>query len=216
MQNRSININELSTSELEKLLADKKKAEKQRRMAEKAIYEKDKDGTIELLWDEANELALATARFKNKLHTVMDLQAEKLNQYGGIRGNSKGGFAIVHSNGSKNITRRRDTDRFWDERATKAVGLIKDFLSDTVKKRDAQLHDILMSFLERNVKGDLEYAKVMDLLKHEDKFNDLRWVSGLQLIKESYSQSFKAFGYEFKKRNQSGKWESLSLNFSSL
>ncbi len=212
----AVSTNELSTKELEALLASRKQAEKKQREAERKDYEKGKDTTIEALFDEAEELALATARFKNKCHVVMQAQHEKLSQYGGIRSNSKGGFELTHSNGAKAVKRRRDTDPTWDERATKAVELIKDFLGDTVKKRDAELHDILMEFIERNDKGDLEFAKVMNLFKHQDKFSDTRWVNGLQLIKESYSQSFKAYGYEFKRKNNAGKWEALTVNFSSL
>lgn len=207
---------ELSIQELEALLAKKKKDEKQKRERERKAYETEKDSTVDQLVNEGIELSLQLARFKQKVHVVMENQSVKLAEYGGIRSNSKGGFTLPHSNGLMSVTRRRDLDPVWDERANKAVSLIKDFLGDTVKKRDADLHDILMGFLERNAKGDLEYAKVMDLLKHETKFDDNRWLEGLRLIKESYSLSFKAFGYEFKQKNDRGQWERIELNFSSL
>lgn len=209
-------LSDLSIAELESFLSQKKVEDAKKREASKKAYEKDKNNLIESLYDEANELALMIERFKNKCHVIMDKQAERLKEYGGIRSNSKGGFSLSHSDGITMVTRRRDTDPSWDERATKAVELIKDFLGDTIKKRDLKLHDILMGFLERNSKGDLEYAKVMDLLQHEDKFDDVRWQTGLQLIKESYSQHFKAYGYEFKRKNNAGKWQTLTLNFSSL
>lgn len=209
-------VSELSTKELEAILANKKALEKRKRENERKAYEKEKDETIESLFYEAVEIALTTARFKEKCHVVMQTQHDKLSTYGGIRSNSKGGFELSHSDGNKSIRRRRDTDPKWDERATKAVELIKDFLGDTVKKRDADLHDILMDFIERNEAGDLEFAKVMNLFKHQEKFNDPRWVNGLQLIKESYSQSFKAYSYEFKQKGRTGKMETLQLNFSSL
>ncbi len=209
-------LKELSTDALEAELAKRKKEEKQRAEANKKAYMTERDNTIDVLFEEAKELALLSARFKQKCHVVMESQKNKLDNYGAIRSNSKGGFSIIHSSGQTQITRRRDTDPVWDERATKAVELIKDFLSDTVKKRDAKLHAILIGFLERNAKGDLEYAKVMELLNHEDKFDDPRWLEGLRLIKESYSQGFKAFGYEFKQKDGAGKWQSLTLNFSSL
>lgn len=208
--------NEPTIAELEALLAKRKKDEKEQRQRNKKAYEQNRDTTIESVFAEGLELSLALSRFKQKMHTVMESQKNELDKYGSIRSNSKGGFSITHSDGVTSITRRRDTDPIWDERASKAVDLIKDFLSDTVKKRDADLHDILLGFLERNVKGDLEYAKVMELLNHEDKFNDARWLEGLHLIKESYSQGFKAFGYEFKQKDAQGKWKTLSLNFSSL
>ncbi|WP_199118702.1 DUF3164 family protein [Pedobacter sp. ASV28] len=207
-------IHQLSTDQLEALLNKRKKEDKEKREAEKKAYETEKDGFIEKLFDEAKELSCAISRFKQKCHAFMDIQKQKLDAYGGIKASSKGGFSIIDTQNLTQITRRRDTDPVWDERASKAVELIKDFLGDTVKKRDKDLHEILMGFLERNQNGDLEYAKVMDLIKHENSFDDLRWLQGLKLIKESYSQCFKAFGYEFKQRNLTGKWETLSLNFS--
>lgn len=212
----NVNLNELSSKDLEQLLAKKKAKEKNDREAERKAYEKEKDQVVEDLFEEAMQLSLATARFKEKCHVVMASQHEKLNSYGGIRSNSKGGFELMHSEGRVSVRRRRDTDPKWDERATKAVELIKDFLADTVKKRDADLHDILMGFIERNNAGDLEYSRVMDLFKHQDKFSDARWINGLQLIKESYSQHFKAYGYEFRHKKTNGKVENLILNFSSL
>lgn len=210
------NLNELSTKQLEELLAKRKKEEKAKAEAEKLAYTKERDSTINAIFDEAKELALANARFKEKCHVVMEQQRQKLNNYGGVRSSSKGGFSIIHTNGEIAVTRRRDTDPAWDERATKAVELIRSFLDDTVKKQYQKLHPILMGFLQKNAKGDLEYANVMNLLTHESTFTDERWVQGLKLIKESYGQHFKAYGYEFKNKDRNGKWQSLTLNFSSL
>ena len=73
-----------------------------------------------------------------------------------------------------------------------------------------------MGFLEKNQDGDLEYSDVMNLYKHENEFNDPRWKEGLKLIKESFSNHLKGYGYEFKVKADDGKWQKLYLNFSSL
>ncbi|MEN5434124.1 DUF3164 family protein [Sphingobacterium faecium] len=198
-------------------LAKENKAEKAKREKAKKKYENNKDTSIDELMEEAVELSLTIARFKKKAHTVMDIHREAINEYGGIRSNSQGGFTIENSKNNKRITRRRDTDPSWDERANKAVEIIKDFLlSEGIKKTSGRVHPILMGFIQRNNNGDLEYAKVMELLEYEDTFQDPRWVKGLQLIKEGYSITFKKFGYEFKTKDKNGKWNRLELNFSSL
>lgn len=198
-------------------LAKEEKAEKAKRAKEKKKYETGKDTSIEELMDEARELSLANARFKAKMHVVMENHQDSLNNYGGIRSNSRGGFTLTHSRNDLRITRRRDTDPSWDERANKAVELIKEFLlSEGIKKTAGRVHGILMDYIARNDDGDLEYAKVMKLLQHEDTFQDPRWVKGLELIKEAYSITFKKFGYEFKEKNKAGKWVRLEMNFSSL
>lgn len=213
-------ITKLSADQRKALMAElakEEKAEKSKRLREKMKWEKNKDADLEELWSEAEEISLAIARYKSKLHIVMDKKREALNEYGGIRTNSQGGFSLTHTNNNLRITRRRDTDPTWDERANKAVELIKDFLlSEGIKKTSGRTHAILMGFIQRNNNGDLEYAKVMELLQYEDTFQDPRWVKGLQLIREGYSITFKKFGYEFKKKSETGKWVRLEMNFSSL
>ncbi|MDC9722399.1 MAG: hypothetical protein PSN34_06455 [Urechidicola sp.] len=74
-----------------------------------------------------------------------------------------------------------------------------------------------MSFLIRNKSGDLEYSRVMDLLSHEDKYTDERWVEGLHLVKESYSNVMKGYGYQLMHRPKEGdKWDNINLSFSSI
>lgn len=209
-------IAKLTTADLEQLLADRKKQEKQAREREKTAYEDSRDKMVDSLVTRACFLAAEVAKFKDVCHKVMDEQAIKLAEYGLIRGNSKGGFSVLDKQGIYKVSRTRDTRPAWDERAVKAIELIKEFLTDTVKKRDLKMFEILISFLEKNKAGDLEYSKVFTLLMHEDKFADPRWLEGLKLLKESYNIHLKGFGYEFKTMDDKGKWQPIVLNFSSL
>ena len=207
---------EMTTAELEQLLKQKKANEAKKLESERKAYEKERDEKVFNIMNTAKTLFREMSEFKQYCHLEMDKQANALSEYGKIRSNSKGGFSITNTEDTERITRRRDTEPVWDERSTKAIELIKDFLGDTIKKRDIKLYEILMGFLERNQKGDLEYGRVMDLYKHEDKFDDPRWKEGLRLIKESFSNHLKGYGYEFKYKDESGKWQNIILNFSSL
>jgi hypothetical protein len=105
----------------------------------------------------------------------------------------------------------------WDERSDKALELIADFLRDTVKKKDIKLFEILFSFIQKNEKGDLEYSKVMHLLQHKGKYNDPRWLEGLELIQESYNVQLRGYGYEFYSKDEiTGKFEKVEINFTAL
>jgi hypothetical protein len=210
-----IDLSKLSTKELEELLEKRKKTEQNKAEKEKAEYEKNRDINVEKMITTAKALYRELGEFKQFCHITMDEQAVKLSEYGKLRSNSKGGFSITNSDDTMRVTRRRDTEPVWDERSSKAIELIKDFLTDTIKKRDTKLYEILISFLERNANGDLEYSRVMDLYKHENKFDDPRWKEGLKLIKESFSNHLKGFGYELKVKGEDGKWQNLLLNFSS-
>lgn len=209
-------INQPSIEELEAQLIKLKKEEKTKRDKERKAYENGKDKTVDDGFEEALELANALSRFKNKMHIIMDGQKKELEKYGTIRSSSKGGFSLIHTDGQKQIKRRRDTNPIWDERANKAIELLKDFLLDKVKKRDKKIFEMLMGFLEKNQAGDWEFSSAMQMISHEDLFDDPRWLEGIRLLKEGYSLGFKAFSYEFKQKDAHGKWRSLNLNFSSL
>lgn len=209
-------VQEPTIAELEAMLKQKKAAQTKALEKARSEYEKGRDEMVSKVLTTARVLFTELSEFKTFCHIEMDKQAVKLAEYGEIRSNSKGGFSVTNSDDSMKVTRKRDTEPAWDERAGKAVELIKDFLGDTIKKRDVQLYTILMGFLEKNKAGDLEYSDVMNLYKHENEFNDPRWKEGLKLIKESFSNHLKGYGYEFKVKGEDGKWQKLYLNFSSL
>lgn len=210
------NIDQLSTEELEALLMKRKKAEQQRQQRQTEVYIEKRDRATVAMVNKAQKIQRVLSGFKAYVAEEMERQAQRTAEYGKIRSHSKGGFSITDNSGNYRVIRRRDTDPVFDERALKGTELIKDFLGDTIKKRDLKLYEILISFLERNEKGDLEYSKVLGLLRHEDKFDDERWKEGLRLIKESYTIHLKGFGYEFKFRDPDGKWQSILLSFSSI
>jgi hypothetical protein len=206
----------LTDEQLEQELAARKKAKAKAAEKAKNQYESDRDQSIQMIMTNAIDIFKDMKTFKELCHQLMDTQADKLSEYGLMRSNSKGGFSITTLDGQLRVTRTRNTEPVFDERSEKAIELIKDFLSDTVKKRDLKLYEILISLISRNKNQDLQYSEVMNLLQHEDKFEDTRWKEGLRLIKESYSNHLKGYGYEFKRKAADGKWEHLNLNFSSL
>lgn len=212
----TIDITQLSSSELEGLLAKKKQQEAKEQEAERIQYEKERDADMDHIISLASEIEEKQKYLKALVSNKMESHQIKLNEYGKIPSNSKGGFSIMNTNKTIRIKRLRDTKPIWDERSTKALELIHSFLYDTVKKRDKDLFEMLIGFLVKNKKGDLDYASVMNLLSHETRFNDDRWKEGLRLLKESYSSYLKGYQYYFERLNDDGRFEKIEVNFSAL
>lgn len=211
------NIANLSTEELRAALEKREKDEKQARVKERQEYEDKRDSFVKLIIAKAIEINGNLQTFKDELHKAFDEHQERLNAYGEIRSNSKGGFSITTKDGKFRARRIRSTTPAWDERSAKALELLSEFLADTVKKRDKKLYEILITFIQRNEKGELEYSKVMHLLQHKDKYNDPRWLEGLALIQESYNIQLRGYGYEFFIKNEkTGAWEKVEINFTAL
>ncbi|WP_107039933.1 DUF3164 family protein [Brumimicrobium mesophilum] len=215
-QTKEKSIHEMTSKEIEVFMKKKRAAEQKAYEKEKKEYEDERDATVLDLIYKAEAVNEALKEFKNTCHETFEAHKERLDKYGGIRSNSKGGFSLTHANGNMKATRIRSTTPQWDERSEKAIELISDFLRTTVKKRDAKLFEILISFIQKNDKGELEYAKAMHLFKHRDKYDDPRWVKGLDLINESFSIAFRSYGYTFSVKDKEGKWENIDINFTSL
>lgn len=211
------NQTEYTVEQLEAMLQQKKKAEAAEKQKERENYETDRDVSISLMVAMAVDTHEQLASFKELCNAKFNEHAEKLKEYGGIRASSKGGFSLVNKEGTLKAVRVRRTMPMWDERSEKAIELIKSFLLDTVKKKDQKHYTLISSFIEKNEKGDLEYSKVMEMMKHKDLYDDERWVKGLSLLQESYSTVQAKFGYEFYTKDEAaGGWKKIEINFTSL
>ncbi|CAA0254936.1 DUF3164 family protein [Tenacibaculum maritimum] len=216
MSTPEINLENISTEQLRAALEKKEAKAIAEQKRKKRAYEQKRNKTVLSLATEAQELSELLADFKERVQSCMEVQATSLAEYGEMRSNSKGGFSIRDEKETYKVRRTRETNPTWDERSDKAIALIKDFLHDAVKKRAEQEFNLIMSFLEKNTQGDLEYPKVMMLLSHENNYKDERWREGLRLLRESYKIVLKGFGYYFEKKDNQDKWETIPLNFSSL
>lgn len=206
-------VSEMTTKELEEFLKAKKRDEAAKRERERVKYEKNKDTSVDLLFEAAEEAERALIRLKSLTEAKMAEQHVKLAEYGEIRKNSQGGFQLMRTTGDRRVTRRLDKDPKWDERASKGISLISEFIHDKLMKKDKKMAVMILGFLELNAAGELDYAKVASLMKYESDYDDERWLEGLRLVKEGYSLLLKGFAYHFERKIAGGKWQKVVLNF---
>jgi hypothetical protein len=207
---------EMSTKELEALLNDKKKEEKARAIAEREGYVKNRDAMILNLVAQAKQINALLTKFSETAHLGMIKQKERLDAYGMIRANSKGGFQIMTEDQSFKIKYAYSAIGDYDERANKAEELLKDFLADMVKKPAKGPYKIIQSLLERNKAGQLEYSRISSLYKYEGDYDDPRWKEAIKLFKESFIVKGSKMQPMFYENKGDGKWELINLNFSSI
>lgn len=209
-------VDQMSTEELEALLAQKKQGEQAALQKEKEQYEIDRNKAVNSLSKVAEEVSGILENFNREAREMMEEQKMALEKYGKIRANSKGGFQLVSADGQYKVVYQYKSISSYDERADKAEALLKDFLNDIIKKKDKDMHEIIMSLLERNGKGQLEYSRVQTIYKHENKYSDPRWVEAIKLFKESFTVTDSKMQIYFHKKNENGAYELINLNFSSL
>ncbi len=212
----SKDLNQLTSQELEELLAKKRKQERADYEARRITYENERDLLVFDLVERASELHKLLAGFKLASVQALEEFREKAREYGDIRSNSKGGFSLRSTNGDLKVVFERDTRVEYDERADLAEELLKEFLGDMVKKRDQQAYEIITGLLERGKKGDFNPAAISALIKMEDKYSDERWVKAMKLFKESFTTRLIAYNVGFYKQDNIGKDKPIVLSFSAL
>lgn len=206
----------LSTEELRKMLAEREAEEKAAKQAKRKEYESIRDQTVNSLVEDAKALSRQMADFKSRAFKMMDQSKELLKEYGGIRSNSKGGFGMRNAAGDKKAVLSRNVAHEYDERADEALTLIREFLEEKVKKKDAQTYRTVSTLLEKNTKGDLDPARVASLLKIRDNYTDEKWVKAMDLLVESYHPREVAYNVEFYEKDAQGKDQYICLSFAAL
>lgn len=212
----NITHNELSVEDLEKLLKEKKASAEAEKAKKREQYEKERDEAVNQLVTEAKGHSEQLYGFKIFAMQMMESLRIATQEYANIRKNSKGGFSLRNNDGSKMVTLRRNVISEYDERADQALLLIRDFLETTIKKKDAQTYKTIQVLLERNKAGDLNPARVADLLKIKDNYDDERWIKAMELFTESYREREVSYNIEFYEKDEQGKDQMITLTFASL
>ncbi|MFC0344021.1 DUF3164 family protein [Epilithonimonas hispanica] len=208
----TIDINQLSTEQLEAALAQKRESERITRENQRKSYESLKVETIEDLAPMADEISLSLMRFRDKAFSQLGTLYSLLQDYSKRHADGKGNFKI-ENNDFKILFKRQGKGTF-DERSEQAEKHIIDFLN-TRYDGDLDTKDLIMSLMERK-KGDLDINMIQKLYNMEDRFNDDNWREGIKLLKESYSFNHSKDYISFFKKGRNNQWQGINLNFSNI
>lgn len=210
-------LSALSTQELEELLEEKKQQEAKKRASECSEYERKRDSMISDFITVSKDLSSDLKAFKRLVFTEIERFQKMVSEYGNVRSNSKGGYSLKTKDNRFKVVYERNIVNEFDERADKALELIKDFLESTVKKRDLKTYKIINKLLSRNKAGDLNASRVVSLISLRNEYKDERWVEAMTLLEESYNDRPISYGISFYEKNdKTEKYEQIKLNFTSI
>lgn len=206
-------LKEVSTAELERMLADRKANENQKALATRQQYESLKDSTIMELIPVASALYEQLKAFKTKAFSDMEALYDLLCTYSKRHADGKGNFSIETVEGLRVSYRRQENGRF-DERSQQAEKHIIDFVN-SYYKNDVLNKKLITTLLERK-KGALDIKLVQKLYSMENDFQDKNWVEGIKLLKESWTPAETRSYVSFEVKNKAGQWDAINLNFASI
>lgn len=216
METKQIDINSLTTAQLEAMLADKRKAEREAKVKARAAYELERDKMVTQLVARAKVLNAQMRDFKQYAMEKLEEFRDTANEYGDIRSNSKGGFSLRHRETGEMVSLDRNSIPEYDERAAMAEGLLKEFLELKVKKKDLATYRTIMALMERNKQGDLTPSRIASLLKVRDNYEDERWQKAMQLFEESFRIREISYSVSFFRKDGMQKDQAIVLTFASI
>lgn len=205
-----------TAEELKAALAAKEKEEKDQKRAARAEYELERDKLVDELIAEAIDLEIKMASFKARCLEAFDEFRSRAQEYGDIRGHSKGGYSLRHSKTQDIVSLDRNIKPEYDERASMAEELIKEFLGDTVKKKDQQTYRTISTLMSKNKKGDYTPSRIASLLSIRDNYDDPRWTKAMELFEESFRVRDISYSVSFARKDGMGKDQPLCLSFSAI
>ncbi|MBX2903102.1 MAG: DUF3164 family protein [Chitinophagales bacterium] len=213
----NVDLSTVTTEELEAILKQKKAQEIEAAAQKRAQYEQERDYLITMLGFQANEAWGVLRELKCEAMLRLKEFRSQMLEYGDLKGGekNKGNFQI--ENEAFKISFSSQVKKTFDERSQTAEEHLKLFLNGFVKKRDQKLHKFIMGLLERNKKtGELDIDNINRLYSMETDFDDENWRKAIELFKESYNPTETSEYVRIYRKTESGGWDLINLNFSSL
>lgn len=209
--------NTMTAAELKALLAEKEKEERAEQERKQAAYNRHKDEFIKLMIVQAVAANEQLSTFKkevvtrgNELHDLMfevfAKEPKELNK-----------FSLINTDGTFKVEIDRAAKQNLDETAEVHIATIKQVFKDKFEIRNKTWFNILETILMKNGKGDYDERLVAKLRKYEEDINDPRFSEALDgLAKAYYVSDTATYARFYRKNEETNKWESINVQFSSL
>ena len=211
-------IRNMTTEQLEQLLAQRREADRQAAEDKRKAYEATKAEFLSTMESRTRETVAAVREFYDFVVSETSAFHELMRDYGALRSMAQRGHAI--QNERFKIEVRSNKVKGFDERADIAAGRLIEFLNSWIQGRDHgaddPMYQLAMAMLERNRYGDLDYKSISKLYELERRFNDPEYSEIMQLFKESNVVERMAVNFYFYERTDMGGWRKLEPSFNRM
>lgn len=207
---------EYTTEELKAMLADQEEKERKERLKKERQYQADKDEMLADLCHTARSLNLSLESFKKRSFNTLNEFYDRLMEFGDVASDNKGNITLTDGKQEYRVEFTANTTWGFDERSAVAEKLIKEFLADTVKKRDLETYELIVSLLDKTRNEELDPRAVQKLYKFEEAWADERWRKAIKLLKNSYQEKETRRYVKFKQKTEDGEWKVIQLQFSAI
>lgn len=206
----------MSTQELEKVLAERRAAEEKSKIKRIESFEKDRDSFVNDLVNLFQTTRATLQELKdNAITTGNDLYIEKYAMHGKEPKECKQ-FSLIHSDGNSKVVLERHETMTFNDQAEVAINSIKEFFRDKFESRSKVAYSILNTLLEKNRQGDYDPKMLAKLRKEVNQINDPKLTESFELLVNSQTVSGSCLYLRVYTKDKHGKWKDIVIQFSAL
>ena len=214
-----MDIDKLSSKELEELLAKKRKEEREASLRKREAYEGIKAETVSSIERKVRAVCVEVQGLHKFCQDELGAFRKVMLEYGQLkRGDQQMSFTVQE--GNFKIEVKSNKVKKFDERADVAAARLIEFLQNWIKGKedgaDNPMYQLAMTLLERNKNGDLDYKSISKLYELEEQFGDAEYSDIMNLFKESHLVEGTATNFYFYEKDTLGVWRKLEPSFNRL
>ena len=207
---------EMTASELEQLLAEKKKSERLEKAKKERKYIQYRDTFVKTAIAEMADISAQMRELKARLIKVGNETHDLMYEIFDKEAKDMKSFTLVTEDQDFKLEIQRAEIQQLNETAEVAINEIKDLLREKFANRNKTMYGMFETVLMKNNKGDYDPRLVAKLRKFEADVNDDRFSKALDTLSDAYyvaETSMYVRGYA---RTKEGKYEVIPMQFSAI
>lgn len=215
---KGIDLSNVSVKDLEDLVAQKRKLERQNELARRDAYEAIRAQVVHVIMKKVMDVVSDVEALHQFVVDETTSFKDVMDEYGHLRRENQMSYRI--QDGDYRVEVKSNKVKRFDERADVAAARLIEFMRKWIETApdgtDNPMYQLAMVLLERNKDGDLDYKNISRLYSMEDKFDDPEYSEIMQLFKESHLVEGTATRFYFWERDEMGVWRKIEPSFNRM
>ena len=212
----TVDLANISKEELAKALAEKEKAERLAKAKKRREFEQEKEAYVQEVVSQFSDLQTLLIDLKkeavtqgNKIwHTMFALQDSEPKE--------QKQFSLTNEKKTLKVTVDRAERMGFSEEALVGIQGVKDYFYKKFASRSKEAYGFLDDILAKNGAGEYDPKLLAKLRTRVQKINDPELTNHFSIIEDNQVVTGTALYLRAAKKNEAGKWQDITLQFSSL
>lgn len=206
----------MSKAEVKEYLANLEKEEQKKADREKKEYTAEKDQFLLTSIEAAESYNAALSELKKNVLLKANEFYNRMYEIQGKDPKETKSFSLKNSDDTLKVTVDRQERFEFTEEAMVHINAIKDIFKDKFAERNKGLYNILDGLLIKGSKGEYDPKLLAKARRQVRDLGDVKLIAEFDKLDDCQRVTGTAMYCRFYKKNQKGKWEDISLQFSSL